>query len=190
MKVRFYYYKTLQPGFLAIVLIYMIPYARSMSIPQYPLLSQLIRTLKLPIPIPPRLERTQAPWSEHPLQGGSILLGAAAGSFWTDTILPMLQATGAQVQWSPEETDSDATLRALIFDASGINEPNELWALYDFFHPRLRRLLPCGRILVLGIPPVLAANPGTAATAQALEGFCRSLAREVDYFYFVRLEII
>ena len=77
-----------------------------MSITQYPLLSQLIRTLKLPIPIPPRLERTQAPWSEHPLQGESIILGAATGSLWTDTVLPMLQATGAQVQRSPEETDS------------------------------------------------------------------------------------
>ena len=152
-----------------------------MSIAQYPLLSQLIRTLKLPIPIPPRLERTQAPWSERPLQGESIILGAAVGGLWTDTVLPMLQATGAQVQRSPEETDSHSALRVLVFDASGINEPNELWALYDFFHPRLRRLLPCGRILILGILPVLATAPATAATAQALEGFCRILAREVGY---------
>ncbi|MEX2196093.1 MAG: 3-oxoacyl-ACP reductase [Thermoleophilaceae bacterium] len=65
---------------------------------------------------------------------------------------------------------------ALVFDASGIEDSTGLRGLYDFFHPVIRSLRPCGRVIVLGAPPE---RPRQATAQRALEGFVRSLGKEV-----------
>jgi 3-oxoacyl-[acyl-carrier protein] reductase len=66
---------------------------------------------------------------------------------------------------------SGETVKALVFDASGIATSAGLVELQRFFHPNLRRLPPCGRIVVL-------AGPADSVAQRALEGFTRSLAKE------------
>ncbi len=68
---------------------------------------------------------------------------------------------------------------AMVFDATGLRDPSELRTLYDFFHPLGQRLAACGRVVVIGRPPGHAGSPRAAAAAAALEGFVRSLAKEV-----------
>jgi 3-oxoacyl-[acyl-carrier protein] reductase len=68
---------------------------------------------------------------------------------------------------------------ALVFDATNIDEPTGLRALYDFFHPLVTRLASGGRVVVLGRPAMRAPSPGAAAAQGALEGFVRSLAKEI-----------
>ncbi|MGI8632895.1 MAG: 3-oxoacyl-ACP reductase, partial [Solirubrobacterales bacterium] len=51
--------------------------------------------------------------------------------------------------------------------------------LYDFFHPVARRLRTCGRMVVIGTTPDLVKNPAVATAQQAIEGFTRSLAKEI-----------
>ncbi|RKN43765.1 3-oxoacyl-ACP reductase [Streptomyces hoynatensis] len=68
---------------------------------------------------------------------------------------------------------------ALVFDATGIADSRQLAELHAFFHPRVRALAPCGRVLVLGSPPETAATPGEAAAQRALDGFVRSLGKEL-----------
>lgn len=64
------------------------------------------------------------------------------------------------------------TVGALLFDAGGIESAADLAALYEFFHPRLRALRPCGRVVILG-------STSSGAAQRAIEGFLRSLGKEL-----------
>jgi 3-oxoacyl-[acyl-carrier protein] reductase len=67
----------------------------------------------------------------------------------------------------------------LVFDATGISEPTGLKALYKFFTPLLRNLGPSGRIVVIGTTPEEAGDAHERIVQRALEGFTRSLAKEM-----------
>lgn len=67
----------------------------------------------------------------------------------------------------------------LAFDATGIDKAAGLRALYEFFHPRMRQVAANARVLVLATEPSSAASPEAAAAARAVEGFVRTLAKEV-----------
>ena len=67
----------------------------------------------------------------------------------------------------------------LVFDATGITEPAGLRGLYEFFTPLLRNIGPSGRIVVVGTPPEEAGSAHERIAQRALEGFTRSLAKEL-----------
>ncbi|MFG2043381.1 3-oxoacyl-ACP reductase [Dactylosporangium sp. NPDC048998] len=79
----------------------------------------------------------------------------------------------------PVAADADGRCAALIFDASGITGSEALRGLYEFFHPVIRSLRPSGRVIVLGSPPELCTSAREATAQRALEGFVRSLGKEV-----------
>src|SRR6476659_428324 len=67
----------------------------------------------------------------------------------------------------------------LVFDATGITEPAGLRGLYEFFTPLLRNIGPSGRVVVIGTTPEDAGSPHEQIAQRALEGFTRSLAKEL-----------
>ncbi|MBV9089422.1 MAG: 3-oxoacyl-ACP reductase [Mycobacteriaceae bacterium] len=67
----------------------------------------------------------------------------------------------------------------LVFDATGITEPEGLTALYEFFTPLLRNLAPSGRVAVVGTTVDQAGSVEERIAQRALEGFTRSLAKEL-----------
>jgi 3-oxoacyl-[acyl-carrier protein] reductase len=67
----------------------------------------------------------------------------------------------------------------LVFDATGITGPQGLDALYDFFPPLLRNLGHSARVAVIGTTPDQAGSVDERIAQRALEGFTRSLAKEV-----------
>ena len=71
------------------------------------------------------------------------------------------------------------TFGGLVFDATGITEPVGLKALHEFFTPVLRNLGRCARIVVLGTTPDQAGGAHEQICQRALEGFTRSLAKEL-----------
>ncbi len=71
------------------------------------------------------------------------------------------------------------TFGGLVFDATGIIEPNALRGLHEFFTPLLRNLGPCARVVVLGTTPEEVTDTGEHICQRALEGFTRSLAKEL-----------
>jgi len=71
-----------------------------------------------------------------------------------------------------------ARIDALVFDATGLDTVASLRSLYDFVQPLLQRLEPCARVVVIGRPTEGAA-PEAAAVQAAIEGFVRSLAKEL-----------
>jgi 3-oxoacyl-[acyl-carrier protein] reductase len=69
----------------------------------------------------------------------------------------------------------------LVFDATGITEPAGLKALYKFFTPLLRNLGPSGRIVVIGTTPDEVGSGHERIAQRALEGFTRSLGKEMRH---------
>lgn len=154
---------------------------------------------------PPRLTRAQGSWPDKILAGKSLLFGATAKAQLLQPILAELQGMdaavdvpagdsalefirktadklGLAVNVSGSRMDpntGEPKAHALVFDASGIQNPNELRELYDFFHPSLRNINANGRVILLGTTPSSQENVAEAAAAQALEGFTRSLAKEM-----------
>lgn len=155
---------------------------------------QIIKRLGLPIPMPQRLARAEGPLTERELEGQVVAYQAGPGAALAGAVAGTLARAGATAMvadlapfaepgeaWGrpPRLLDEASAGDALVFDASGLAHPGELRALYDFFHPRLGDLARCGRVVVLGRPPLGTADASAAATQQALDGFVRSVAREI-----------
>lgn len=67
----------------------------------------------------------------------------------------------------------------LVFDATGITAPAGLKALHEFFPPLLRNVGPCGRVVIVGTTPDHAGTTDERIAQRALEGFTRSLGKEL-----------
>ncbi|WP_051163234.1 3-oxoacyl-ACP reductase [Nocardia brevicatena] len=68
---------------------------------------------------------------------------------------------------------------ALVFDATGIGGIEDLSQLFEFFQPAMRSIAPCGRVLVIGTTPELAGSVEEQIAQRALEGFTRSVGKEL-----------
>jgi 3-oxoacyl-[acyl-carrier protein] reductase len=162
--------------------------------------SQLIRTPvgkfvagNVGLPQPVELERYEV---GDPVIDGKVLLGAAAGSGIVSAAAQVLADAGAEVDTALEgdarraaakagldagiwSDQSSARFKALVFDASGIERSDDLRALREFFQPTIRRVQSSGRVIVLGRPPESCEDPRAATAQRALEGFTRSVGKEV-----------
>ncbi|MFL5870554.1 MAG: 3-oxoacyl-ACP reductase [Solirubrobacterales bacterium] len=125
------------------------------------------------LPTPPILERHRP---GMPVVSGPVAFGAAAGGRLEQPIRDALRSIGASVLEGEDETADPA---ALVYDASGIDEPARLRSLYEFFHPRIRGLARNGRIVVLAGDPADPQPAGSAIAQRAIEGFTRSVAKEI-----------
>ena len=73
----------------------------------------------------------------------------------------------------------EQTFKALVFDASGITDVDQLRAGWAFFAPAIRRVQTSGRVIVLGTPPDEAGDPRESSAQWALDGLVRSIGKEV-----------
>jgi 3-oxoacyl-[acyl-carrier protein] reductase len=122
---------------------------------------------RLGLPDPPKLRRYEKGAEFGPVAlGGQGRLAEPTRQILDK--LPISLSTGAEDRCA-----------ALIFDASGITGSEGLGALYEYFHPIVRSLLPSGRLVVLGSPPEMCTSAREATAQRALEGFVRSMGKEV-----------
>ena len=77
------------------------------------------------------------------------------------------------------EAGGDRRFKGLVFDATGITDSTELVELQKFFHPSVRKVQSSGRVVVLGTPPEATKDPREHTAQRALEGFTRSLGKEI-----------
>jgi 3-oxoacyl-[acyl-carrier protein] reductase len=68
---------------------------------------------------------------------------------------------------------------AVVVDATELGGAGDLRKLYDTLHPVVPALGHHGRVVVLGRPPEAARSMEAAAACAALEGFTRSVAKEI-----------
>lgn len=174
-----------------------------LELSERPRARRAIKSSGLPVPLPQRLRRGEGPWTERPLQGLDVVVRPADGAELNATLAQTLAPAGANPwvvgderdaapyaepgeAWgrpatllSSGEVSEDVVPHGLVLDASGVHEPEELRALYDVFHDWLPRVASNGRVLVLGRPPEARDTAAGGAAAQALEGFVRSISKEI-----------
>jgi 3-oxoacyl-[acyl-carrier protein] reductase len=68
----------------------------------------------------------------------------------------------------------------VVLDATGIADAAGLKELYQFFTPVLRNLASCARVVVIGTTPEEAGSVDAQIAQRALEGFTRSLGKELQ----------
>jgi 3-oxoacyl-[acyl-carrier protein] reductase len=140
-------------------------YARLVNAPG---ISALAGQLGLPRPV--ELDRYR---QGAPVLTGAVLTGAAPGARLERPLKAHLDRIGV------ERAGAEGKAKALIFDASGISDSTELVELQRFFYPAVGRLQRNGRAIVLGLPAAEAGSTRAATAQRALEGFTRSLGKEV-----------
>ena len=127
---------------------------------------------QLGLPNPPYLDR----YSAGPLVHGTVLVGSAAQG-------NVSKAIGAALKSSKIENTGvfaqGKQYKGLVFDATGIDSAQGLVALQEFFTPVLRQLASSGRAVVVGSLPDEAETESAAIAQRALEGFTRSLGKEL-----------
>jgi 3-oxoacyl-[acyl-carrier protein] reductase len=152
------------------------------------------QTLGLPAPVPLRRQKRV----DQPFIEGDILVAAATGGKAIATLGSILNASAATLHHAngidslgdsskagnkaqPLDLNESVSQRfsALVFDATGIRTPDDLRALYDFFHPTIKKLAGNARVLVVGQDPATCRKAPNAAAQQALEGFVRSVGKEI-----------
>ena len=134
----------------------------------------------LGLPNPPHLARFR---EGQPLVDGMVLVGGAAGGRLLDVVPGLLSELGISASRARQEA---VRYCGIVFDATGITDPSSLVELQHFFSPVLRSLQSNGRLIVLGSPPELCAA-GERIAQRALEGFTRSLGKEVGHGSTVQL---
>lgn len=134
------------------------------------------------LPAPARLERWQA-GRLRPVEG-ALLLSTGPLAERVSTFAPRLtdvlfshggEVTGAH-PWNAEQS---AKIKAVVFDASTLLHTSQLSQLREFFQPILRHLDNSAHVVILARAPDAQSDPLVASAQQAIEGFSRSLAKEM-----------
>ncbi|HET7590518.1 MAG TPA: 3-oxoacyl-ACP reductase [Solirubrobacterales bacterium] len=133
-----------------------------------PVVSTVAKQLGLPQPV--ALDRYQP---GRPLVAGPVLSGAAPEGRLGKPLAAILDSVKA------ERAGAEGRAKALVFDATGIAGSTELVELQRFFYPAVPRLQRSGRAIVLGTPPAEAGSVEAHIAQRALEGFVRSLGKEI-----------
>lgn len=144
-----------------------------LEIAKRPAARKIVQRIGLPLPVPEPLRRAAGAWRERELEGREVLV-ALRGPL-TEGATLALEGAGARVRGALDDVRADVAL----VDASALASPADLRALYDALHPAIGKLARSGRVIVLGRPPEASASVEQAAAQQALEGFVRSVAKEV-----------
>ena len=171
---------------------------RYQKIATSPLGKSLFSALGLPTPV--TLDRQKS--ADADFIKGKVLVGASVGATLLGHVTRTLAsssaeiccqasaATASEVVRSAEAAGKKVTqvstgkedvtkFKGLVFDATGITCTKELRALHDFFSPVIKKVANSGRIVVLGIPMEECESPSQAAAMRSLEGFTRSVGKEV-----------
>ena len=126
----------------------------------------------LGLPNPPYLDR----YTGGALVTGSVLTGSATSGPVSKAVAAALKAYGID---STGVRADGKKYKGLVFDASGIDSAEGLVALQEFFTPVLRQVASSGRVVVIGSTPDEADSESAAIAQRALEGFTRSLGKEI-----------
>jgi 3-oxoacyl-[acyl-carrier protein] reductase len=129
----------------------------------------LAKNLGLPQPV--ELERYE---EGQPLVEGTVVVG---GEGRLDAVLTeALDELG--ITFVKQAADGER-YKGLVFDATGITSTEQLVELQHFFSDKMRKLLATPRVVVIGSPPEAAKDQSEQIAQRALEGFTRSLGKEI-----------
>ena len=134
-----------------------------------PVGQMLAKNLGLPNPV--KLERYE---EGAPLVSGTVLVGGDGRL--ASTVVTMLDDLGIS---SVRSAEGEQQYKGLVFDATGITTSADLVELQRFFTPLMRSLERNPRVVVIGTPPESTNSTEERVAQRALEGFTRSLGKEI-----------
>jgi 3-oxoacyl-[acyl-carrier protein] reductase len=134
-----------------------------------PVGQMLAKNLGLPNPV--KLERYE---EGAPLVSGTVLVGGEGRL--ASTVVTMLDDLGIS---SVTSAEGEQQYKGLVFDATGITTSADLVELQRFFTPLMRSLERNPRVVVIGTPPESTNSTEERVAQRALEGFTRSLGKEI-----------
>ena len=129
-------------------------------------------TRRLGLPQPVRLRR----WSAEQPSFQGELLHLTAGKSELD-LAPVLARSGPRFGGEGPHSGGEGPV-AVVLDATGVRDIDALAEVHAALHPVVRSVAESGRVVVLGAP-LDPADHHQAAVQQALEGFARSLGKEI-----------
>lgn len=162
---------------------------------------KILASLNLPTPLP----LIRAPFTpESPLRG-RVLVAATTNGPVLQSLLGALQELRltvdlpessqslfrndreiapllAQAHWLRLEKlrgEPEQRIARIVFDATALDSSDQLAALYRLFHPVLDNLARHARVLLIGRSPSTCPTAAAAAAQEGLQGFIRSLAKEL-----------
>ena len=155
---------------------------------------------------PPKLRRSRVGWRPRIAEDGVAIVGGTASPV-TEALSRVLARSGFRVGWvgeyehaapfevparvwaeplvrltersDPEAQGLSHRYAALIYDGSEIRSSEALDDVYQFFHTHLRKLGTGARVVILGRPAAAVQGAEARAVQRSLEGFTRSLAKEL-----------
>ena len=134
------------------------------------------------LPAPARLERWQA-GRLRPVEGALLLstgpLAERVSNFAPRLTDVLLSAGGEVTGAHPWTAEQNAKIKAVVFDASALLHTSQLSQLHEFFQPILRHLDNSAHVVILSRAPDAQSDALAASTQRAIEGFSRSLAKEM-----------
>lgn len=114
----------------------------------------------------------QSPWVQ-----GTIAIAAPASAELAD-VLKHCQID-AEVLATKADSQTNIQYQGAILDATQFTQIEQLAALKDFFSQAGQRFKKCSHIVILGRDPKTCSHAETAAIMEGLNGFTRSLAKEL-----------
>lgn len=134
--------------------------------------------VKMLAPEAVELTRTTGGYEDQPFAGKrALLLGRGHA---TAALRAALEGAGASVtQGLPAREEK---LAIVVLDGTGLSTPADYRQVYDGLHPVMKQIAKNGRVLIAAAIPGETASPVAAAVARGLEGFSRSLGKELGKF--------
>ncbi|HEY0905203.1 MAG TPA: 3-oxoacyl-ACP reductase [Marmoricola sp.] len=142
---------------------------RYQSFTSSPIGQLFVKNLGLPNPV--KLERYSA---GGPLVDGTVVVGGSGRL--VDVVTTSLDDLGIASTQAAVEGEK---YKGIVFDATAISSAEGLVALQQFFTPLMRSLAACAHVVVLGTNPAQTDNAAERVAQRALEGFTRSLGKEI-----------
>lgn len=134
------------------------------------------------LPAPARLERWEA-GRLRPVEGALLLgggpLAAKVAAFASRLTADVYRFADEALDLPAWVAGLGSKLKAVVFDASSITDIDQLKQLREFFQPLLRSLDRSAHIVILGRAPEQLDDVLARVAQRALEGFSRSLAKEL-----------
>lgn len=126
---------------------------------------------KVGLPQPEQLRRYEV---GQPALHGPVLIGGEGR-----LAEPVRAILESDYELAGTDAGADDTFAGLVFDATGIRRAEDLDTMFEFFNPVIRRVAASGRVVVLGTPPEETGSVEERIAQRALEGFTRSLGKEM-----------
>ncbi|KUJ84187.1 3-oxoacyl-ACP reductase [Microbulbifer flavimaris] len=141
-----------------------------------PLTGWLAKTLGLPNPV--TLLREEGAYTAELFQGKTAVLATSSGGYVQESVRTTLEQAGATIKLTGELGEAQRP-EILVVDATGLQSVEDYTLIYEQLQPLVRRIAVNGRVLMLAPPPEQAESVVASGVARGLEGFSRSLGKEL-----------